>query len=186
MMGLTGASASDFDKALGLLMALGDPEAMKARIAAIQEAEMKALDAMQVLELDRKKTEELRLLFERERDKRIANLDAREAELAAAEDKYKEQRADLQRDKDAWVMVDAALKDDRKKLEAAKQAHEDKVKADDDRIYAARAAIEAHEARIAARDEELNARELALIDKETSLAERLKLLNEATRAIREG
>lgn len=186
MMGLSGNAASDFDKALALLVALSDKEALAARIAELKQAEADIASQMAALEKDRRTTEELRVLFEKERDQRVANLDAREGEITAFENDLNRQKADLQRDKDAWVMVDAANKADRKALDAAKVAHEDKVKADNDAIYSKRAALEAHEARLTAQDEALNARELALIDKETSLAERLKLLNEATRPIREG
>lgn len=186
MMGMSGANASDFDKALSLLAALSDPKALADRIAAIRDAEAQAQAAIAQAAADAKTTEELRTLFEVERNQRIANLDAREGEITARENDLNRQRADLQRDKDAWVMVDAALKDDRKKLELAKALHAAEVTKAEDAIFARNSALDARSLKLDAKEQELDARDLALIDKETALADRIKLLNEATRPVREG
>lgn len=184
MMGLSGAAASDFDKALALLQAFANPAGVTAHIELVRAEEAKAAERIKDANdrgaiLDRE-----REAFEADKANTIANLDRREGELDAREKDLDVQAEDLKRRNDAMIMADAANKADRKKLDEDRKVFEDARKSVEADLTERGDLLNAIEADLGKRLEAADAREAALAEKEAAYEERLKALNAALKPVR--
>jgi len=185
MMGMTaGAKSGDFDKALALLAAAADPEGVKARILELQAAEDAARQEKAEAQADIFKLRGEREQFDAEKAERIANLDAREAEIARQNEELSRRKTDIERRDASVTMSRAKLDDDRKKFEEEQARFREKAQTEEKRWADTLRKQDERDAGLCQKEIELNDRATKLADGEAALAAKVQELNEATAKFR--
>lgn len=184
MMGLSGAAASDFEKALALIQAFSNPAGVTAHIELVRAEEAKAAERIKEANEAQATADANRQRWEQNAKDRIANLDRREGELDARQNEIDRKETDLKRRNDAMLMADAANRADRKQLEADQRALADAKTRQEADIEARKRVQDAREADLDARAVNMDKREADLAAREAAYEERLKALNAALKPVR--